>query len=558
MARRCLLLASVLRDARTAAVGSLRNPVRSAGLMHRFALRTAATAARTRLLFARGGSVQTKALSVSITAGKPCSRPSLLFPHQCFMEPPRQRNTRSNPVGDILGAEVINGPALTELRGPRSTQRSGSRITTNDDIDAFEAKALAAGRYGGVLTLMRGGYVHYLRTWVLTHHLGVVDDHSTGRKRASQLPAMQRRLAAVIKKLSRNEPLTHPLDKAAKKWLKLVCVSPTSLVLKAPFDELATGYTYAGGDGCAGGVPMFICAPAALLYRMQQLLCCRGLLPDWLKGAAACFFADHSFNEREDVGMGQAIMLENSVVRGALAEAKDQWAKFFAEGLATSFRGVLVVGMHCPHYRGFADKYGLPDVFVFDCSSLGPDDFSRSAEATRSAAFQRIFDACRAHGVLGPGDEELLVSALGLVRDGKSDLIEALEISNVVPLDDEGFQVLGNPRAFKKLKSWPADLPAARALRDALAPNMGVAALLGACKFVPVPDSAQIKSRHRRHRHDSLVDLCTGTGGGVGRCRRRRARPEALRAGALPHRGQDGPADGEERPGARRPLLQRL
>mmetsp|Transcript_4206 Transcript_4206/g.10560 ORF Transcript_4206/g.10560 Transcript_4206/m.10560 type:complete len:211 (-) Transcript_4206:209-841(-) len=54
------------------------------------------------------------------------------------------------------------------------------------------------------------------------------------------------------------------------------------------------------------------------------------------------------------------------------------------------------------------------------------------------------------------------------------------------------------------------------------------------------------------------VQVRARTGGGVGRCRRRRARPEALRAGALPHRGQDGPADGEERPGARRPLLQRL
>ena len=90
------------------------------------------------------------------------------------------------------------------------------------------------------------------------------------------------------------------------------------------FDELAEWYMYRGGDGCGTETgEMFISAPAALLYKTQQLLCCRGLLPDWLKEAAACFFADHSLNEREDVGMGQPIRLGlDSPVRYALAEAK--------------------------------------------------------------------------------------------------------------------------------------------------------------------------------------------------------------------------------------------
>ena len=87
---------------------------------------------------------------------------------------------------------------------------------------------------------------------------------------------------------------------------------------------------------------------------------------------------------------------------------------------------------------------------------------------------------------------------------------------------------------------------------------MSVKDFLGACEFVWVADSAQIKSRHRRRR-DSLVDLCTGTEGGVGRGRRRRlVRQAGLRAGALPQRGQDGPADDAERPGARPHLLPAL
>jgi hypothetical protein len=413
-----------------------------------------------------------------------------------------------------------------------------------------------------VLTLFRRLHVGYCRAWVRTHHLGVVKDHSTGRRRALVLPAFQRRLAAVIEKLKRGEPLTHGLDKAAEKWIEEVCVSKTSLKLKAPYDELATEFMYKGGDGCAGAVPMLICAPAALLYKVQQLLCCRGVLPSWLKEAAACFFADHAFNDKENVGMGQAILLgTGSSIREDLFEAKDQWAGAFAEGLVSGFQGVLVLGMHGPHYRLWADKHGLPDVRVIDWSGLGADDFSQSTDATRSAAFREIFDACRAHGVLGSGDEVLLAKALNLVRRGESDLIEALEISNVVPLGGGRFQVRGNPRACAKLKSWPADLPAARELRAALAPSsMGVAAFLGACEFVPVPDRAQIKSRHRRRRRDSLVDLCTGTGGGVGRRRLRQLvrQEEGLRAGALPQRGQDGPADGAERPGPRPRLLRPL
>ena len=101
-------------------------------------------------------------------------------------------------------------------------------LKTDDDVNAFEARAQAAGF--GVLTLFRRLHVGYCRAWVLTHHLAVVKDHSTGRKRALQLPAFHRRLTDVIGKLYRGERLTHPLDKAAKRWLEEVCVSPTSLV----------------------------------------------------------------------------------------------------------------------------------------------------------------------------------------------------------------------------------------------------------------------------------------------------------------------------------------
>ena len=67
--------------------------------MHILALRAGAAAVR-RGLLARGGSaLRTKALSVSITAGKPCSRPlaSLLL-QPCFMEPQRERPATRSTV----------------------------------------------------------------------------------------------------------------------------------------------------------------------------------------------------------------------------------------------------------------------------------------------------------------------------------------------------------------------------------------------------------------------------------------------------------------------------
>uniref|UniRef100_A0A7S4E4A6 Uncharacterized protein n=1 Tax=Pelagomonas calceolata TaxID=35677 RepID=A0A7S4E4A6_9STRA len=364
------------------------------------------------------------------------------------------------------------------------------RLTTDDDINTFEARAFAAADHGGVLTLLREGATNYIETWALTHHLDVVGDHSTGRKRASVVTAMERRVAAVSAKLSQGEQLTHGLDKAAEEWLDLVCVSKTSLELRAPFDELAKSYMYSGGDGCGTeSGRMLISGPASLLYKVQQWMSRRGHLPLYIQQAAACFFAEHSLSQRQFVGMGQPILLGlDSDVRDALCEAKDQWAGVFAEGLATGFKGVLVVGMHGPDYRVWANKHSLPDAHVIDWSGLGADDFSERDGVVRSRAFQEIFDACRAHGVLGSGDEELLVGALHNLKRGVTDLIEALEISNVVPLGGGVFKVRGNPRACEKLKAWPADLPAAVALRNALAPLMRVDAFLEACKFVPVPE----------------------------------------------------------------------
>ena len=472
------------------------------------------------------------------------------------MPPPKLALALPNSETQTQSALLEAGDMLASL----AQQPVPAVLSTDDDINTFEARAFAAADHGGVLTLLREGATNYIETWALTHHLGVADDHSTGRKRASVVTAMERRVAAVHRALRSGEQLTHGLDKATEEWFDLVCVSKTSLELRAPFDELARSYTYKGGDGCGTeSGRMLISAPAALIYKVQQWMSCRGHLPPHVKEAAACFFADHSLSgEREAVGMGQPIMLENSVVRGALAEAKDQWSRFIAEGLATGFNGVLVVGMLGLHYRLWADKHSLPDAVVVDLRTLCPDDFSQAADATRSAAFRKIFNACRAHGVLGPGDETLLVQALYSLGYGNSDLIEALEVLAVVPLGRGRFQMHGNPRAKDKVKSWTEDLPAARELRGALAPLMSVSDFLGACKLVPVPDSAQIKSRHRRHRRDSLVDLCTGTEGGAGRGRRRRARPEALRAGALPQRGEDGPADAGQRPGARPHLLPAL
>ena len=71
---------------------------------------------------------------------------------ETFVSQQSRRPTRSNTPSDaLLGAEVINGLAWTDTRGPREggTQVRGSCIRTDDDVDEFEAKALAAG--SGVL-----------------------------------------------------------------------------------------------------------------------------------------------------------------------------------------------------------------------------------------------------------------------------------------------------------------------------------------------------------------------------------------------------------------------
>ena len=86
----------------------------------------------------------------------------------------------------------------------------------------------------------------------------------------------------------------------------------------------------------------------------------------------------------------------------------------------------------------------------------------------RSEAFQKIFDTCLAHGVLGVGDELLLVKALHGVRDGRSDLIEALEILNVVAVGDGTFEMRGSERVSGVVSSSSAPISQAvvRPLRD--------------------------------------------------------------------------------------------
>jgi hypothetical protein len=417
---------------------------------------------------------------------------------ESFVSQQSRRPTRSNTPSDALfGAHLITGPPRADLRGPDSSGTEYYRITTDEGIDAFEDKAFAADDYGGVLTDLRVGATDWDTAWALDHHLGVVSYHSDGRKRALVLPPIERIVAHVHRKLKRGQPLEGRLEEATKDWLELVCVSATSLKLKTPFDTLADGYDYCP-DGDGGY--MAISAPAALLYSTNQWMACRGHLPEFIQEAAACFFAEHSLFFRAEVGMGNPLALgDESELRLVNWRAKDSWAELMAAGLETGFKGYLVMGMCGPHYRRWAHDHGLPEAVVVDLRTLGPDDFSLAMGATRSEAFQKIFDTCLAHGVLGPGDELLLVKALGLVRDGKSDLIEALEILNVVAVGDGTFEMRGSERVAIKVKSWPADLPIAEELRNALAPSsMGVAAFLGACKFVPVPDSAQIKSRHRR------------------------------------------------------------
>ena len=385
------------------------------------------------------------------------------------------------------------GDMLASLERPG--QPVPAQLTTDAHIVVFEDVLLDAG----VMTTLRVGATAWDASWALDHHNGVVQYHSDGRKRALVLPPIERITDMVHNKLAYGRPLNGPLENATKDWLELVCVSATSsrLELKAPFDTLAVGYNYCP-DGDGGR--MAISPPVALLYKMNQFMSCRGLLPEFIEEAAACLFAENSLSQRQFVGMGNP--LEPGTESDLLLvnyRAKDSWAELMATGLETGFKGYLVMGMCGPHYRRWAHDHGLPEAAVIDWSDLGADDFSQRDGVVRSEAFQKIFDTCLAHGVLGPGDELLLVKALHGVRDGRSDLIEALEILNVVAVGDGTFEMRGSERVSVKMKSWDADLPVAVELRNALAPtSMGVAAFLGACKFVPVPDSAQIKSRHRR------------------------------------------------------------
>ena len=375
----------------------------------------------------------------------------------------------------------------------RPGQPVPAKLKTDADIVLFEDAAFEAG----VLTTLRVAATAWDASWALDHHNGVVQYHSDGRKRALVLPPIERITDMVHNKLVRGRPLNGPLEEATKDWLELVCVSPTSLELKAPFNTLAKSYDYCP-DGDGGR--MAISAPAALIYKTNQFMACWGFLPDFIQEAAACFFAENSLAFRAEVGMGNPLALgDESELRLVNFRAKDSWVELVANGLETGFKGYLVMGMCGPHYRRWAHDHGLPDARVIDWSSLGADDFSRRDGAERSEAFQKIFDTCLAHGTLGSGDEEILRAALYNLSRSHSDLIEALEILNVVAVGDGTFEMRGSERVAIKVKSWPADLPVAEELRNALAPtSMGVAAFLGACKFVPVPDSAQIKSRHRR------------------------------------------------------------
>ena len=400
-------------------------------------------------------------------------------------------------LGSVLGTaaalDLDAGDLLTSLGRPG--QPVPAILTTDAHIVVFEDAALAAG----VLTTLRVAATDWDASWALDHHTGVVQYHSPARKRALVLPPIERITDSVRLKLLTGKPLEGPLEEATKDWLELVCVSPTSstLELKAPFDTLAVGYNYClGGDGSR----MAISPPAALLYKMNQFMACQGLLPEFLQEAAACFFAEHSLFFRAEVGMGNPLALgDESELRLVNWRAKDSWTELVAAGFETGFKGYLVMGMCGPHYRRWAHDHGLPEAVVIDWSDLGADDFSWRDGATRSEAFQKIFDTCLAHGVLGPGDELVLVSALDLVRNGKSDLIQALEILNVVDGGDGVFEMRGSERVATKVKSWPADLPIAKELRDALAPSsVSVSDFLKACKFVPVADSAQMKSHRRR------------------------------------------------------------
>jgi len=376
----------------------------------------------------------------------------------------------------------------------RPGQPVPAKLKTDADIVLFEDTASDAG----VLTTLRVAATAWDASWVLDHHNGVVQYHSDGRKRALVAPPIERITDMVHNKLVRGRPLNGPLEEATKDWLELVCVSATSssLELKAPFNTLAKSYDYCP-DGDGGR--MVISAPAALIYKTNQFMACWGFLPDFIQEAAACFFAEHSLFFRAEVGMGNPLALgDESELRLVNFRAKDSWVELIANGLETGFKGYLVMGMCGPHYRRWAHDHGLPDARVIDWSSLGADDFTRREGAERSEAFQRIFDTCLAHGTLESGDEELLRAALYNLSRGHSDLIQALEIMNVVAVGDGTFEMRGSERVAVKMKSWDADLPVAVELRNALAPtSMGVAAFLGACKFVPVPDSAKIKSRHR-------------------------------------------------------------
>ena len=134
----------------------------------------------------------------------------------------------------------------------------------------------------------------------------------------------------------------------------------------------------------------------------------------------------------------------------------------------------LFVGMAGPDYQAFSDKNGLPKATVIAPFEFCAEDISTKVDVVRTQHFNALQSLLVEHGLLQDGDEFKTVLALRRLRDGTSDLLQALEVALIDEKDTAGRRrVWSNKRVYDKMKLWDPSLSIAVKLHKVWNPSPG-------------------------------------------------------------------------------------
>ena len=132
----------------------------------------------------------------------------------------------------------------------------------------------------------------------------------------------------------------------------------------------------------------------------------------------------------------------------------------------------LFVGMAGPDYQALSDKNGLPKARVIAPFCFCPEDLSTKAEVVRTPHFKALQSLFVEHGLLQNGEENKIRGALGHLKNGKSDLLQALEVALIDEKDTDGRRrVWSNERVYNKMKLWDPSLSIAVKLHEVWNPS---------------------------------------------------------------------------------------